>query len=49
MKGVGYAARRFMCVPGDPLWDPAADIDNDSKVNVKDIGTVAKHFGERYP
>jgi len=46
MKDVGYVARRFMCVPGDPLWDPMADMNDDEKINMVDIGTVARHFGE---
>jgi hypothetical protein len=46
MKDVGYVARRFMCVPGDLLWDPVADLNNDGIVNMTDIGTVARHFGE---
>ena len=46
MKDVGYVARRFMCVPGDPLWDPMADMNDDEKINMIDIGTVARHFGE---
>jgi parallel beta-helix repeat protein len=46
MKDVGYVARRFMCVPGDPLWDSNADFNSDEKINMVDIGTVARHFGE---
>jgi len=46
MKDVGYVSRRFMCVPGDPLWDAAADFNRDGKTNMVDIGTVARHFGE---
>ncbi|MCJ7770287.1 hypothetical protein MUP37_01785, partial [Candidatus Bathyarchaeota archaeon] len=46
MKDVSYVARRFMCLPGDPLWDPTADINADSKIDMKDISTVARHFGE---
>jgi hypothetical protein len=49
MKDVGYVARRFMCVPGDPLWDSAADLNNDERINMVDIGTVARHFGESLP
>jgi hypothetical protein len=49
MRDIGYVARRFMCKPGDPLWDPNADIDDNSKVDMKDIGTVARHFGETSP
>jgi hypothetical protein len=46
MRDIGYAARRFMITPTHPLWDPNADINNDLKIDMKDIGTVAKHFGE---
>jgi len=49
MRDVSYVARRFMCVPEDPLWDPSADLNGDGKINMIDIGTVAKHFGEHYP
>jgi hypothetical protein len=43
---IGYAARRFMCTPSNPLWDPAADINSDGVINMIDIGTVARHFNE---
>ena len=46
MKDIGYVARRFMCIPGDPLWDPIADLNKDGIINMTDIGTVARHFGE---
>jgi parallel beta-helix repeat protein len=49
MKDVGYVARRFMCIPGDPLWDPMADMNNDEKINMVDIGIAARHFGDRNP
>jgi phosphatidylethanolamine-binding protein (PEBP) family uncharacterized protein len=49
MRDMGYVARRFMCVPGDPLWDPTADFNSDGKIDMVDIGTVARHFGESLP
>jgi hypothetical protein len=49
MRDVSYVARRFLCLPSDPLWDPNADIDGDSRIDMKDISTVARHFGEHYP
>jgi hypothetical protein len=49
MKDIGYVARRFMCTPTDPLWDPIADINSDGKIDMSDIGTVARHFGEVAP
>jgi hypothetical protein len=38
-----------MCRPGDPLWDPVAEINSDGKIDLIDIGTVARHFGEVAP
>jgi parallel beta-helix repeat protein len=49
MRDVGYMARRFMCVPGDQLWDSTADLNGDERINMTDIGTAARHFGEHYP
>lgn len=46
MKDVGYVAKRFMCLPNDPLWDLNADINSDGKIDMKDTSTVARHFGE---
>ena len=49
MRDVGYMARRFMCVPSDQLWDSTADLNGDERINMTDIGTAARHFGEHYP
>lgn len=49
MKDVSYVARRFLCLPSDPLWDSNADVNGDGKIDMKDISTVARHFGEHYP
>jgi Ca2+-binding EF-hand superfamily protein len=49
MKDIGYVARRFMCTPSDPLWDPIPDINGDDKIDMKDISTIARHFMEHYP
>lgn len=49
MKDVSYIARRFRCLPDDPLWDSVADINTDGKIDMKDISIVARHFGEHYP
>jgi hypothetical protein len=48
MRDVGYVARRFMCVPRDPSWDPITDFNTDGKINMMDIGLVARHFGEHF-
>jgi parallel beta-helix repeat protein len=54
MKDIGYVARRFMCLPGEGLWDPGADLNGDGRINMTDIGIAvvarralaARHFGE---
>jgi PKD repeat protein len=53
MRDVAIAARAFGTSPGDPLWNPAADITGpgdvpDGKVDMRDIALVASHFGETY-
>jgi hypothetical protein len=40
---------RALADPSKKLWDPNADIDGDGKIDMKDIGTAARHFGEHYP
>jgi hypothetical protein len=49
MRDISYAARRFLCQPGDALWNPNADIDDNGKIEMSDIGLIAAHFGEHYP
>jgi hypothetical protein len=46
MMDIGYVARRFAIDSSNPIWDPNADIINDGKIDLKDIGTAARHFGE---
>jgi PKD repeat protein len=53
MRDVAIAARAFGTSPGDPLWNPDADITGpgdvpDGKVDMRDIALVATHFGETY-
>jgi hypothetical protein len=54
MKDIGTAARAFGTGPGDPGWNPDADITGpeylipDRKVDMRDIGLAARHFGETY-
>jgi parallel beta-helix repeat protein len=53
MKDVAGAAKAFSTVPGDPLWNPHADITGpsgqpDGKVNMMDIGLIARNFGKTY-
>jgi nitroreductase len=49
MRDISYVARRFMCKPGDSLWDSKADLNGDSKIDMRDIAIGAKYFGEHYP
>ena len=55
MKDIGIAARAYGSLPGDPLWNPQADITGpehlvpDGTVDMRDIGLIAKHYGETYP
>lgn len=39
-------AGAFTSQPGDPNWNPVADINNDGIVDIIDIVIVAGHFGE---
>lgn len=44
MTDILYVAMRFGTKGSDPLWDPNADINNDNRTDMKDIGYVARHF-----
>jgi hypothetical protein len=48
MKDISYVARRFNCVPGDPLWDPNADFNGDGRIDMKDVALPARNFGVSY-
>ena len=54
MKDIASVARAFGTIPGDPKWDPRADITGtvplvpDGRVDMRDIGVVAKNFGKKY-
>ena len=54
MKDIASVARAFGTIPGDPKWDPRADITGtvplvpDGRVDMRDIGLVAKNFGKKY-
>ncbi len=55
MKDLGIAAKAYGSQPGDPQWNPHADITGpehlttDSTVDMRDIGLIARNFGETYP
>lgn len=43
---VNRGAIAFGSYPDHPRWDEKADINDDDKVNIMDIATVALEFGE---
>ncbi len=42
-------AKAFGSRPGDPFWDPRADLNLDGKVNIYDLALVAIHYGKTTP
>jgi hypothetical protein len=54
MKDIGIAAKAYGSEPGDPLWNPYADITGpehlvpDGTVDMRDIGLIAKNYGLIY-
>jgi len=54
IKDIAIVAKAFGSQPGDPNWNPYADITGptplvpDGRVDVRDVALVAKHFGEIY-
>ena len=53
MRDVGIVAAAFGTVPGNPKWNPHADITGrfqipDGAVDMRDIGAVCGSFGRRY-
>ena len=54
MKDIDIAAKAYGSEPGDPLWNPHADITGpehlvpDGEVEMRDIGLIARNFGEIY-
>jgi PKD repeat protein len=51
MRDIAIVAKAFGTVPGDPEWNPDADItgpdgEPDGTVDMRDIALVASHFGE---
>lgn len=45
-KDVAIVAKAYNTHPGDPLWDPRADLNGDLKVDGKDVAIVAKNYGK---
>lgn len=43
---VVIVATAFGTKPGDPDWNPAANLNNDNVIDIFDIVIVAKNFGK---
>jgi hypothetical protein len=43
MRDVGPAARGFLTTPGVPFYNPNADLTDDHKIDMKDIGAIARY------
>jgi len=43
---VGIVAKAFGATPSDPRWNPAADLNGDGKIDMKDIAIVTANFGK---
>lgn len=41
-------AAAFGTKPGDPRWNPAADINGDGQVNIVDLAWIARVYGKPY-
>jgi hypothetical protein len=46
---VTIVAKAFQSRPGDPSWNPNADVDNSGIINIIDVTKVAKEFGKVDP
>lgn len=46
LKDVGVVLKAFSSVPGQPTWNPNADINSDGKIDMIDVGIVIQHFGK---
>jgi hypothetical protein len=42
-------AQAYGSVPGDPNWNPNADIDSNGTVGLTDLVIMAQHYGQYYP
>jgi outer membrane protein assembly factor BamB len=42
-------AKAYGSVPGNPNWNPNADIDNNDSVGLTDLVTLAQHYGQHNP
>ncbi len=46
IRDIARVAKSFGAYPGHPLWDPIADLNEDSKIDIKDVALVAKDYGK---
>jgi len=49
MKDVALAAAAFGSFQGHSRWNPAADINEDSRISLKDIAKIATDLGKTFP
>jgi hypothetical protein len=48
-RDLALIARAIDTVPGDPFWNPDADLNGDDWVNYTDLNTAASNFGKFFP
>jgi hypothetical protein len=46
IRDVSKVSRAYGSVPGDPKWDPKADLNNDGTVDIRDVAIVSKNYGK---
>jgi hypothetical protein len=49
IKDVSRACKAYSSYPGHPRWDSAVDENEDGKIDIRDISSIAKNFGKTYP
>ena len=49
MKDITIVAHAFGATPGHPRWITTADLNDDRKIDILDITTIAKAWGKTYP
>jgi parallel beta-helix repeat protein len=49
MKDVSIAVNAFNSFPTQPRWNPYADLDTNSRIDMRDIVAIVLNFNRRYP